>query len=433
MERTERSWKALYFSLPIFSWALFDFASTIFSSNITTIFFPFYLQETVGTSEQLNQISSTWISYANALGSLLLVLFSPLYGVSIDRTGRKKRPIFIFMVFTTLLTAGMGLFASWETGRELFALPVTLLLVILCFVFAKFTFQSSQVFYDSMISDLGEKKEIPLISGFGVAVGYMGTLVGLSVYLYVGDGDFSKAFIPTAILFFVFSLPILFWSKEKKKEVVEKKPFFSGYKEIATTIQDMRKYRSIFLFMIAYFFLNDAIATTIAMMAVYAKAIVGFTTSQFILLYLVSTVSSIIGAFVFGFIAKAKGPKVSVRIVAYLLIVALSIGTFAVEEWMFWIAGSLFGVALGSTWVTSRAYIVELTPEAKRGQFFGLFAFSGKVSSIVGPVLYGSITWALADYGNIASRTALGSLIVLTVLGLIFLERIREDESTMSD
>ena len=75
---------------------------------------------------------------------------------------------------------------------------------------------------------------------------------------------------------------------------------------------------------------------------------------------------------------------------------ALLVGSIATAKSMFWVAGSMFGVSLGAMWVTSRTYIVELSPENKRGQFFGLFAFSGKVSSILGPLLYGSITWIFA-------------------------------------
>jgi UMF1 family MFS transporter len=113
--------------------------------------------------------------------------------------------------------------------------------------------------------------------------------------------------------------------------------------------------------------------------------------------------------------------------VGVLLLVALAIAVASVNELMFWIAGSMFGIALGSMWVTTRTYIVELTPDHKRGQFFGLFAFSGKVSSIIGPLIYGSITLIFAEYGNLASRMALGSLMILTLIGLIIHSRIKED------
>jgi MFS transporter, UMF1 family len=423
-----KKWKGnfgLYFSLPILSWAFYDFANTIFSSNINTIFFPFFLQEQIGENAVLDQIASTFISYANAIASLFLVLFSPLFGVMIDRTGKMKKYIMIFTLISVVCTFLMGVFGGTPLDGKVLGIPVSLAIVILLFVIAKFFYHSSLVFYDTMMSDLGTKQQLPLISGFGVAVGYLGTLVGLSIYPFISKGSSHEAFIPTATLFLVFSLPLFFFLKESPKQQKAKEPFLSGYKEIKSTFKEMRSYRSVFTFMIAYFFLNDAIATTIGMMAVYAKTVVGFSSSGFILLYLVSTVSSIAGSFLFGYITQSKGPRLAVTYVGVLLLVALFIAVFAQTALWFWVAGSMFGISLGSMWVTSRTYIIELTPDEKRGQFFGLFAFSGKVSSIIGPLLYGTITLIFHDLGTLASRMALGSLIIMAIIGLGFLLKLK--------
>ncbi|WP_143331954.1 MFS transporter [Domibacillus antri] len=422
--QNKQGWK-LFLTLPVLSWALYDFANTIFSSNITTIFFPFYVQEVAGGDERLDQIASTFLSYANAVSSFFLVLFSPLFGVWIDRSGRKKRYVAAFALAAIVCTALMGLVAPQNFG--LFGgLPAAFAVVVVLFVAAKFFYQSSLIFYDAMLPDIGTKETMPLLSGFGVAVGYMGTLVGLTVYPLVSDGHYADAFLPTAILFLIFTMPMMFLYKETPGPALDKRPFFAGYRDVLDTFKEMRHYRPIFLFMIVYFFINDAIATAIAMMAVYAKAIVGFTSGEFILLYLVSTVSSIIGSFIFGYITKAVGAKKSVFYVGFILFSALLLGTFAINQAMFWVTGSLFGVALGAVWVTSRIFIIELSPEDKRGQFFGLFAFSGKLSAIAGPLMYGTITLVLADYGNIASRTALASLMLFVLIGLFIHRKIPE-------
>lgn len=418
------SWK-LYVSLPVLSWALYDFANTIFSSNVNTIFFPLYVSEAVGKSESLNQIASTFISYANALASFFLVVFSPLYGTWIDRTGRRKKWLGIFTALSVAATLLMGVAGYSNPENFLFGLPASFVITVLLFVAAKFFYHSSLVFYDSMISSLGNKQEIPLISGFGVAVGYVGTLVGLAVYPFVGEKDYYRAFIPSALLFLLFSLPLFFFVKEEAALLKRKAGFFAGYRDIYATFTEMKKYQNIFTFMIAYFFLNDAVATTIAIMSVYAKAIAGFTAGEFILLYLVSTVSSIIGSFLFGYITRSKGAKKAVLYVGILMCVALAIGALAFSKLSFWIAGSLFGVSLGAMWVTSRTYIVELSPKDKQGQFFGLFAFSGKVSAIVGPAIYGSITLVFHSYGNIANRLAMGTLLVMVLLGIFFLRKVK--------
>jgi UMF1 family MFS transporter len=424
-KKLARSAWVMFFSLPIFSWAMYDFANTIFSSNIITVFFPFYLSEALGKSEEMNQIASTFITYTNAISSFFLVLLSPLFGVWIDRTGKKKAYLIPFTFVCILFTLLMGASALWSTEQTWLGLNVSLIGVLIFFMIAKFFYNSSLIFYDSMISDLGNSRELPVISGYGVAVGYIGTLAGLAVFPLVSDNHFENTFIPSALMFLVFTLPILFFYKEQPaKPADSKKSFFSGYKEIWVTFKEARTYRAIFLFMFAYFFFNDAIATAIAVMAVYAKTVMGFTTGQFILLYLVSTISSIIGSFLFGYITRALGSKLAVTAVAVLLIVAITIASLATQQSVFWAAGSLYGVSMGAMWVTSRTLIVELTPEEKRGQFFGLFAFSGKVSSIVGPTIYGTITLVLAGSGNLASRVALGSLIVLVVIGLFIHMRV---------
>lgn len=429
-QRNGRSQLALYLSLPILSWAFYDFANTIFSSNINTVFFPFYMDEVLGTNEVMEQVASTFISYANAVASIFLVLFSPLFGVWIDNTGYKKRFIVWFASISIFFTFMMGIFAGVGTEISFSGIPLSLFLVVVSFVIAKFFFNSSLVFYDSMMGDLGTREELPLISGFGVAVGYLGTIFGLLVYLYVGDSEFHRAFIPTAILYFIFSLPLFFVNKDipipKEKRKTTK--FFDGFKEIIQTFKEMKKHQSIFTFMIAYFFINDAIATTIAMMSVYATIIVGFSSGQFIVLYLVSTISTIIGSFVFGYITRTIGSKRAITWVATIMIIALVFAVFATQQWMFWIAGSMFGISLGSMWVTSRTFIIELSPEEKRGQFFGLFAFSGKVSSIIGPAIYGTVTLLLKDTGDFASRAALSSLIFMTVIGLLVHLKVKESQ-----
>ncbi len=375
----------------------------------------------LGTNEVMQQVASTFISYANAIASFFIVLFSPLFGVWIDNTGYKKRFIVWFASCSIFFTFLMGILAEIDNNILVGGIPLSFLLVVISFVIAKFFYNSSLVFYDSMMGDLGTKKEMPLISGFGVAIGYLGTIFGLLVYLLVSDGGYHRAFIPTAIMFLLFSLPLFFVNKDNPIPKSERKRigFFDGYKEIFKTFKEMKTYKTIFIFMIAYFFLNDAIATTIAMMTIYATAIVGFTSGEFIILYLVSTLASVIGSFIFGYITKSIGARKAVSIVAVIMIVALFIGVFANAKWMFWVAGSMFGISLGSMWVTSRTLIIEITPEEKRGQFFGLFAFSGKVSAIIGPAIYGTITLVFAEYGSLASRLAFGSLIIMTIIGLI--------------
>lgn len=237
MKQESRKPAVLFLSLPILAWAFFDFANTIFSANIVTLFFPQYITEIIGTDERLEQISSTVIAYANAGSALLLILFSPLFGVLMDRSGKRKKYIIIFTLLTVAASILMGLFGGMNTGTIL-GIPNGLFLTIMLFVFAKFTYGSGNVFYDGMLSSLGNKKEVPLISGFGVSLGYLGTLFGIfSVLLIVGDSGIHNAFWLSGILFLIFALPLFLINKDPAQKVKPKQNFLKGYKDIYHTLK----------------------------------------------------------------------------------------------------------------------------------------------------------------------------------------------------
>src|SRR5690606_22829089 len=118
----------------------------------------------------------------------------------------------------------MGIFSYLDIKTTVINVPLPIILVISSFIIAKFFYNSSLVFYDSMMSDLGTKEEMPLISGFGVALGYLGTIVGLSVYFFVSDGNYHNAFIPTAVLYLLFSLPLFFINKDNPIPKEQRKP-----------------------------------------------------------------------------------------------------------------------------------------------------------------------------------------------------------------
>lgn len=429
MNNENRKPAVLYLSLPILAWALFDFANTIFSANIVTLFFPQYITEIIGTNARLEQISSTVIAYANAASALFLILFSPLFGVLMDRSGKRKKYIIIFTLLTVAASIMMGVFGGLNT-ETIFGIPNGLLLTILLFVFAKFTYSSGNVFYDGMLSSLGSKKEVPLISGFGVALGYLGTLFGIfSVLIIVGDSGIHNAFWLSGILFLLFALPLFFINKEPVHQSKPKQQFLKGYKDVYQTFKEAKKYPSIFFFMIAYFFINDALATAIAMMQPYATTVVGFEASAFLVVFIVATLFSVVGALAFGFINQKFGSKPTFSIIGFILATAIVIAAVPLPMWTFWIAASLFGVAMGSVWVVSRTIIIELSPEGKEGQFFGLFAFSAKMSAIAGPFIYGTITLLLSDFGTIASRIAITSLLLMVMIGLYFHSKVNIPEN----
>lgn len=410
----------LMLSLPILSWALYDFSNTIFSANIVTLFFPQFVTEQFGTDPVTEQLSSTWIAYSASIAALLLIVLSPIYGVYIDRTNQKKKWVVMFSIVVFLCTFCMGYIYKNPVEGTFHGVPITFLIIIILFTIAKFMYNSSLVFYDAMMPDLTAKEHYSIISGFGVALGYMGTLFGvISIMMFVGTKDAGETFIPTAILFLLFSLPLFMFTSDKKRQSVKQKSMRTGYKEIIETYQLAKTKPAIYIFLIVYFFLNDALATAISMMQPYATTVVGFTSEQFILIFMAATVFSIIGAFMFGYIAKHIGSLKALHYVGLVLMIALILASLPLPKESFYICAILFGIAMGSIWVISRTLIIELSPPEHVGQFFGLFSMSGKLSAVLGPFIYGTITLLLKDYGPLASRIAILSLFIMALLAYV--------------
>ncbi|MFP3381727.1 MFS transporter, partial [Bacillus sp. SIMBA_069] len=77
----------------------------------------------------------------------------PLFGVMIDRTGKMKKYIMIFTLISVASTFLMGIFGGISFDGKFLGIPISLAIVILLFVIAKFFYHSSLVFYDTMMSD----------------------------------------------------------------------------------------------------------------------------------------------------------------------------------------------------------------------------------------------------------------------------------------
>ncbi|TCP55448.1 UMF1 family MFS transporter [Tumebacillus sp. BK434] len=429
----------LFFSLPILAWAMYDLANTIFSMNIVSRYFPLFVTETLGQEDIM-------FSAAVSISMIFIALLSPLFGVLID-VRQKKRPYLITFTLLSILATG----AIGVVGQMLGTHPSILYVGLGLFILANFAYNASLIFYNAQITDLGSRAEMGRISGFGVALGYVGTIIGLlaitpfvtggvpdwvSTLLYLAPvepgmegGVNLNAFVPTALMFLVFSLPLFFLVKDRRTAAVDGQAFQGsiikeGYSRVWRTFKSAREYKGLFRFLIAYFFFTDAINTVIAFMSVYAQGVMGLSASQLTLFLLVATAFAVVGSFIMGFVTDKIGSKRSIYVVLWLWVVALIIASVANTMPLFWVTGILIGIGMGSTWVSTRTLIVELSPVEKRGEFFGLFSLSGKVSAIVGPMVWGVITYLLRDYGDLGSRIAILSLLLFVLIGMWLMRKV---------
>jgi UMF1 family MFS transporter len=391
----------------VIGWALYDFANTIFSMNVISLYFVLWVTVDKGQED---------IVYSLVLsGSLFLAaILEPLLG-TISDIYRKRIPFLVFFtclacVFTAVLGVVRGLF--W--GLAVFAL-------------ANLTYQTATVFYNALLAKVAEKGTIGRVSGLGSGLGYVGAILGLAVTRpFVLKYGHQGAFIPTAILFLVFSLPCFLLVREEKREKAQSLDMNIGriFPRIKETFSDSEKYPGLLRFLLAAFIFLNAVNTVIVFMSVYLRKVGGFSDRELIAIYIVSTVMAIVGSFLFGAITDSLGAKRSLMISLLLWFVCLTLGAFAYPKLMFWFIGPLIGAALGSVWTTSRALVIKLCPEEKLGELFGILGVVGKSAAIVGPLIWGLSVLAFGFLGAPKYRIAILIQSFFILFGWFLLKKV---------
>ena len=160
----------------------------------------------------------------------------------------------------------------------------------------------------------------------------------------------------------------------------------------------------------------DVVNTIIAFMSIYAKKVIGFNDNEINSFMIFATSASMIGSLVMGWVVKTKGSKKSYWLVLMIWIITLFITAISQSESLFWVVGPLAGIGLGGVWVVSRSLLVELSPPEKIGQFFGLYGLAGKMASIVGPLLWGTIIVIFEKTQTFKYRVAITLLLLITLV-----------------
>jgi len=395
----------------VFSWALYDFANTIFSMNILSMYFPLWVTQDLGGRD---------IDYSMALSASVLAagLTMPVIGAISDQ--RKRR--MPFLIGLTLLcvsfTAGLSLTSGLTGALVLFAL-------------ANFGYQAALAPYDALLPDVSRGVNVGWVSGFGVALGYLGSVGGLiMVKPFVDSHGRAAAFIPTAVLFLLFALPSFLFVKDDSARPA-KKPLDikRGFRKIRYTLQNTRRYPGLLRFLVANLVYSDAVNTVIVFMAVYASKVIGMDDATIRTFMIASTVFAAAGSFGAGYVTDRLGPKRALMLVLGLWVFTLALACVSTSQAVFWAVGPLAGVSLGSTWVTSRTLVARLTPPRKFGEVYGLYNLGGKFGYVAGPLVWGLVILVFEPLGVVRYRIAIFSLLLFIVAAIVILRKVPGGES----
>jgi len=392
--------------LQVASWALYDFANTIFSMNMLSMYFPLWVTQDMGGRD-------IYYGIGLSISTLAAGLTMPVIGVISDQ--KKKRVPFL-----------IGLTLLCVTFTASISLSGSLAAAIIIFAVANYGYQAALAPYDALLPEVSRGRNIGWVSGFGVALGYVGSIGGLyMVKPFVAAHGRSAAFIPTAVLFLLFALPAFIFVKDSHARPRAGKPDIArGYRRIKYTLMNTRRYPGLLRFLVANMVYSDAVNTVIVFMGVYASKVIGMGDESLRAFLSVSTVSAVVGSYGIGHVTGKFGPKRTLVAVLFLWLFTLVLAGLSMSRAAFWAVGPLAGISLGGTWVSSRTLVAELTPPRKFGEVYGLYNLGGKFGFVVGPLVWGGIILVFEPLGMVRYRIAIFSLAVFIAAALWLLRKV---------
>lgn len=397
--------------------------------NVISLYFPLWVATSFHRGE---------IYYALTYSSSMLVcgVLSPFLGDAGDRVGHKR----ILLVVTMLAVATTFVLGF---GRSL-------AVVLLLFAVANVSFQIALVSYNALLPSVSVERDRGRVSGLGVALGYVGSFCGMFAALPFVDasklqtlplslqalvrtlsisagaaGEIVRqnAFIPTALLFGAFSIPIFLLVKEVRVRPPARTS--SIVAEVKATFFEIVRDQNLRNFYLSTFLYMDAVHTVYIVMATYARFAIGLAEGQIVMVMSVAIVAAVAGSFAYGWMTDRVQRRSAIYVVISNWVAALLLASVASGFSQFLVVAVLAGIGLGGVEVVARVALLSLIPESQRGRFFGFFNLTGKASSIIGPWLWAGTLFLLEGYPSLRYRAAVLVLLVPTVFAIYFVRNIR--------
>ncbi len=400
----------------IFAWTLFDYARTSFSVMVKTVGFALYFRQIVAAGTGRGDF---YWGLADSLSMIIAAGLSPVLGAASDYSHKRKR---FLLAFSALCITGTAALYWIEKGM--------ILPGMLIFIGANVGFQGGYTFYDAFLPEIAPKHIYGRVSGYGFGMGYLGALSILAVsFPFIRGGfaswnihSFRLSFLVAAGFFALFSIPTFLTLRDHTGVHHRRLPYFRlGFRRAVRTFRRLGQYRDLSRFLIAFFLYIDGVNTVIFFSALYAQGTLGFTPVDVILFFIVAQSTAIVGSIVFGVLTDHWGPKKSINITLIIWIGVVLAAFFIQTQAEFYVIGLFAGIAIGSSQSSSRSLMALLTPKEHAAEFFGFYdGIAGNASAIMGPLTFGAISSFTGS-----QRTAVLSVLIFFVLGLIFLQQVK--------
>ncbi|PID29224.1 MAG: MFS transporter [Candidatus Cloacimonadota bacterium] len=418
------------FNKKVISWAFYDWGNSAFATTIMAGFFPMFFKEYWSVGAEIST-STARVGIANSIAGLLVALISPFLGAIADKSSKRKAFLIFFTSLGVLSSASLYLISkgSWELAALFYVLGVA-------------GFSGSNTFYDSLMVFVSNDKSSDMVSSLGFSLGYLGggLLFALNVWMVLSFDTFGLSsttqavklsFIMVAFWWLIFSIPLLLFVKEDKKERESsyKALFIEGFNSIKETFNEIRSYKKILYFLIAYWLYIDGVDSVIKMAVDYGMSI-GFESNDLITALLITQFVGFPAALLFGIIGNKFGTErgILAAIIVYLGASVWASMMSVVQE--FYLMAVLIGMVQGGIQALSRSYYSRFVPKERSAQFFGFYNLLGKFATVFGPALIGGTTYFVSalGYPDIASRIGILSVSILFLAGgFMFIKSIKLD------
>jgi UMF1 family MFS transporter len=401
-------------------WALYDFAN----SFVFITFFLYYSQWLVVD----HGVSDFWFNMTFVGSSLLFILTAPVAGLIADKTKVSLPSLrlttilaFAFLFITGLITS---LFS------ELYILSIITFSIGTYFYLFCFTF------YNPLLRDVATPEKRGLASGWGQFGNWIGQVTGLLVALpfasgtitLMGDPGRAQTLIPATILFLLLASPLLIFFKESGVKAFVPLDLKNSYKNTYKSFLDLcKKYKGVGIFLLAFFFFNDAIITSSNNFPIYLDKLFGVSDATKSYLLIGIMITSALGAPIGGWVADKIGFRKTLLGLLVGWIAIFPVMAFS-RSFTFFIFVTVFmGLWFGSIWTVARAYLMKLTPPSMLNQSFTYYTLMERFATLIGPISWGLIVTYFSKTNNFNYRSAAFAMAIFVFIGFLLARKLPEN------
>lgn len=404
---------------PVLSWVLYDWGNSAFATTIMAAVLPVFYYD-VAAKGLDNSLATSYWGYSQSIAVLIVAILAPILGAISDYSAAKKKFLRFF--------AFMGIIASILLA---FVSEGDYILASVLLIVGTIGFSGANVFYDAFLPEIANKDDIDKVSAWGFAFGYLGGGVLLAInilmilkYDWFGLPNATAAsqasFASVGVWWFIFSIPLLKNIKEEKKVNPERQLSYAaiGFKRVTKTFKEIKHYKHLFIFLLAFWLYNDGISTIIKMATIYGRDI-GIDSNALIIALLITQFVGIPFTFLFGWLASKISAKKALTIALFIYMAIVLLGYFMTTALHFYLLAICVGFVQGGAQALSRSLFGRMVPEDRNAEFFGFYGISSKFAAVFGPFVFGLV-------GQLTGSSRLGifSLIIFFIIGIILLQMV---------